>query len=333
MHRVLHDRFARPISYLRLSVTDRCDLRCHYCLPKGFRGFYEPAHWLDFDELTRLAGLFAAHGVRHVRLTGGEPLLRRNLPELVARLAALPGVERVSLSTNAVRLAKWAAALKAAGLRRLNISLDSLRPERYAAITGGGRLDKVLDGIEAARAAGFRSVRINMVVMRGINDDEVEDLLEFCLARGLLLRYIETMPVGDTGRLAVRHHLPLDHVRARLARRYTLLPVLPAGAARTAGPARYLRIAERGGARVGFITPLSDHFCADCNRVRLTADGTLYPCLGDEHSVPLGRLLRAGADDAALLEAVARALAAKPEGHRFNQNPERVIRFMSLTGG
>lgn len=327
----LIDTFRRPISYLRLSVTDRCDLRCTYCLPKGFDGFEEPADWMTFDELQRLAGLFARHGVSHIRLTGGEPLLRRNLPELVARLSSLDGVERISISTNALRLRSMAPALKDAGVSRVNISLDSLDAERFRRITSG-KLYKALDGIEAAREAGFDTVRINMVVMRGINDDEVEPMLEYCLERGLLLRFIETMPMGSTGQAATNEYVNLQEIKQRLSERYTLVPILPAGEARTAGPARYMRIAGTD-ARVGFITPISEHFCETCNRVRMTVDGTLYLCLGQDESVPLGRHLRDGAGDEELLNIIRRSMHDKPKGHEFTDKPRQVIRFMSVTGG
>lgn len=327
----LSDAFRRRIRYLRLSVTDQCDLRCRYCLPKGFKGFEEPAHWLNFDEIRRLAGLFAGEGVSHIRLTGGEPLLRRNLPDLVAALAGLDGVERISLSTNAVRLAGMARALDQAGVNRVNISLDSLRPERFRELTGG-RLYKVLDGIEAAREAGIEAIRINMVVMKGVNDDEVEALLEFCLERGLTLRYIETMPMGETGRRASEQYLNLQAVKQRLSSRYELIPILPRGEALTAGPARYMRIAGTK-AKVGFITPISENFCATCNRVRMGVDGTLYLCLGQNASVPLGRHLREGAGDGELIDILRRAMQYKPERHEFNEKPGQIVRFMSVTGG
>lgn len=325
---MLVDPFARQIEYLRVSVTDRCDLRCDYCLPKRFDGFQEPEEWLSYDELARVVGAFGRLGTSRIRLTGGEPLTRRDLPSLVARLAALPGIADLSLSTNAVRLSKFAAALKAAGLARVNISLDSLREARFAAITGGGKLAKVLDGIAAARAAGLTPVKINMVVMGGVNDDEVEDVLEFCAAGGYTLRLIETMPMGDTGRAASGRYVDLQTVKARLARRYDLIPDLMPGG----GPARYYRLAGSD-TRIGLITPISQHFCATCNRVRLTADGTLHLCLGQENSHALRPLLRAGCSDAQLEDAIRHAITLKPERHEFRERPEKVIRFMSMTGG
>lgn len=324
----LTDPYGRTIEYLRLSVTDRCDLRCSYCLPPGFRDFQEPEHWLDFDGIERVVRAFARLGVRRVRITGGEPLVRRNLPELAARLARLPGIDDLSLSTNAVRLARHAEALHRAGVRRVNVSLDSLRAERFAEITGGGRLDKVLGGLMAAKAVGLQPVKLNMVVMRGVNEDEAEDMVEFCLKHGFTLRFIETMPMGDTGRTAGDRYVDLARVRQRLEQRYTLVPgVMPGG-----GPARYVQVAGSD-LRIGFITPISQHFCATCNRVRLAADGTLYPCLGQENRVELGGALRGGATDGELEDAVRAAIARKPERHEFRERPEKIVRFMSMTGG
>lgn len=323
----LIDPFGRRIEYVRLSVTDRCDLRCDYCMPKGFRDFQEPDEWLRFDEIERVIGAFARLGVSRVRLTGGEPLVRRNLPDLAGQLARLPGVEDLSLSTNATRLAKHAEALRQAGVSRLNVSLDTLRPERFKEITKG-RLNKVLDGLMAARAAGFAPIKINMVVMRGVNDDEVEDMVEFCLEHDFTLRFIETMPMGETGRSASSRYVDLQTVRARLAERFELLPgVMPGG-----GPARYVQVAGTR-LRIGFITPISQHFCETCNRVRLAADGTLYMCLGQEDRFELRPLLRAGASDAELDAAVRTAIARKPERHEFREQPQKIVRFMSMTGG
>jgi cyclic pyranopterin phosphate synthase len=324
----LTDPFGRRIEYLRLSVTDRCDLRCTYCMPKGFTGFEEPEHWLTFPEIARVVGTFTRLGVRRVRVTGGEPLVRRDLPDLVARLAALPGLQDLSLSTNAVRLARYAGDLKAAGLQRVNVSLDSLDPERFASITGGGHLDKVLNGLEAARAAGFQPVKINMVVMAGVNEDEVPAMVEFCLDHGFTLRLIETMPMGSTGLAATSWYADLQTVRARLAERYDLLPAVMSGG----GPARYVQVAGTP-LKIGFITPISQHFCATCNRVRLSVDGTLYLCLGQDNSFELLPLLRAGASDAELEDAVRQAIALKPERHEFREKPSQVVRLMSVTGG
>lgn len=327
MDKQLIDPFGRRIEYVRLSVTDRCDLRCFYCLPKGFKEFQEPDNWLSFAEIERVIGTFGALGVRRVRLTGGEPLTRHNLPELAARLAALPGIEDLSLSTNATRLDKHAAALKAAGVTRINVSLDSLRPDRFKTITGG-KLDKVLAGLMSAKAAGFAPIKINMVALRGVNDDEFEDMVAFCIEYGFTLRFIETMPMGSTGRDAADNYIDLQDVKRRLGERYELIPgVMPGG-----GPARYVRVAGTE-LRIGFITPISQHFCATCNRVRLSAEGTLYLCLGQDDKVELRPLLRAGISDAELEQAIALAIKIKPERHEFKEKPQQVIRFMSVTGG
>jgi len=323
----LHDSFGRHIEYVRLSVTDRCDLRCVYCMPKGFDGFETPDHWLTFDEIERVIAAFGRLGVRRIRITGGEPLVRHELPKLAKRLSLLPGIEDLSLSTNAVQLAKHARELRDAGVERLNISLDTLRPDRFKEITSG-KLDKVIEGLLAAKAAGFAPIKINMVVMKGVNDDEVEAMVAFCLEHGFTLRFIETMPMGDTGREASDHYLSLDVVKQRLQQHYELIPgMMPGG-----GPARYMQVAGTD-LKIGFITPISQHFCDTCNRVRLSVDGTLYMCLGQEHRYELRPLLRAGLSDAELEEHIVRAIALKPQKHEFNEKPQQVLRFMSMTGG
>jgi len=323
----LTDPFGRNIEYVRLSVTDRCDLRCFYCMPEGFTDFETPDHWLTFDEIERVIAAFGRLGVNRVRVTGGEPLVRKDLPELTARLATLPGIDDLSLSTNAVQLAKHSAALRRGGVQRLNVSLDTLRPERFKDITKG-KLEKVLDGLMVAKASGFAPIKINMVVMKGVNDDEVEEMVEFCLEHGFTLRFIETMPMGDTGRNASDQFIDLQTIRQRLSERFDLVPgVMPGG-----GPARYMQVAGTN-LNIGFITPLSQHFCETCNRVRLSVDGTLYMCLGQEHNFALRPLLRAGISDAELEAAIIEAIALKPERHEFSEKPEQVVRFMSMTGG
>lgn len=328
MNERLIDPFLRHIEYVRVSVTDRCDLRCSYCLPKGFQDFEEPADWLGFDEIERVMQAFTALGVRRIRLTGGEPLSRGKLPELAARLARLPGLEDLSLSTNATRLKKLAGPLKAAGVMRLNVSLDSLQPERFADITGGGKLASVLDGLAAAQASGFAPIKINMVLMKGVNDDEVGAMVRFCIDRGFTLRFIETMPMGNTGRAASAQYVDLQEVKHSLAREFELIPAVMTGG----GPARYFQIAGTE-LKIGFITPISQHFCATCNRVRLTVDGTIYTCLGQEDKTELRPLLRAGASVEELKDAIRDAIGRKPERHEFTTQPEKVIRFMSYTGG
>ncbi|WP_028491470.1 GTP 3',8-cyclase MoaA [Thioalkalivibrio sp. ALE19] len=326
--RGLVDPFGRKIEYVRVSVTDRCDLRCFYCMPEGFRDFEVPEHWLTFDEIERVMAAFGRLGTRRVRLTGGEPLVRHELPDLAARLNALPGIDDISLSTNAVRLAKHADALAAGGVGRINVSLDTLRPEVFKDVTGG-KLEKVLDGLMAAKRAGLDPIKINMVVMGGINDTEVGDMVDFCIEHGFTLRFIETMPVGDTGRAANEgHYVNLQDVRRDLEQRFELIPgVMPGG-----GPARYVQVAGTD-MRIGFITPISQHFCDTCNRVRLSVDGTIHTCLGNEHSLALRPRLRDGCSDAELEEAILEAIALKPERHEFNERPEKVMRFMSMTGG
>ncbi|HIA09068.1 MAG TPA: GTP 3',8-cyclase MoaA [Chromatiaceae bacterium] len=327
MRPILTDPFNRTIDYVRLSVTDRCDLRCFYCLPEGTHDFIEPEEWLTFDEIERVIAAFSSLGVRRVRVTGGEPLVRKNLADLTARLSQLPGIDDLSLSTNAVGLARHAQALKVSGIERLNVSLDTLRADRFKEITKG-RLDKVLAGLIAAKAAGFAPIKINMVVMKGINDDEVEDMVEFCMEHDFTLRFIETMPMGETGRHATDHFVDLQEVKQRLGQRYELIPgIMPGG-----GPARYVQVAGTD-LRIGFITPISQHFCETCNRVRLSVDGTLYLCLGQENSYPLRELLRSGVDDEGLKSAIMEALTLKPERHEFREKPSQVVRFMSFTGG
>ncbi len=323
----LVDPFNRPIEYVRLSVTDRCDLRCGYCMPKGFHDFEEPEDWLTFDEIERVMAAFGRLGVTRIRLTGGEPLVRKDLPQLAARLSALPGIEDLSLSTNATRLAKHAKALESAGISRINVSLDSLRADRFRDITQG-KLEKVLDGLMAARDAGFHPIKINMVVMADVNDDEVEDMVNFCIEHDFTLRFIETMPMGETGLSASQHYVNLQTVRKQLEQRFELVPgVMPGG-----GPARYVRVAGTD-LRIGFITPISQHFCETCNRVRLSVDGTLYLCLGQNDKVELRPILRGGASDSELEDTLRHAITLKPERHEFRDKPEQVVRFMSMTGG
>ena len=324
---ILHDRFGRRIDYLRLSVTDRCDLRCSYCRPKDFDGYAEPADWLTFDEVTRVVAAFARLGVARVRLTGGEPLLRRNLVDLVNDLAALPGVRDLSLSTNATQLVKHAAPLKAAGLGRINVSLDSLDRECMEKVSGRDSLGAIMAGIMAARDAGLTPIKLNMVAMRGVNDHEIERMAEFCLENGFILRLIEAMPIGEAGRNT--RYLSLDEVRPKLIERFALEPC---SAELGGGPARYWQTSD-GSGQIGFITPISQHFCATCNRVRLSVEGTLYLCLGQEDKIELRPILRSGANDAELEAAIRAAIEQKPWHHDFVEAPAKIVRFMSQTGG
>ena len=325
---VLIDPFGRRIDYVRLSVTDKCNLRCFYCMPDGFRDFEDHDDWLTFDEITRVITAFAQLGVGLVRITGGEPLVRKNLSVLVRQLAEIPGVSDLSLSTNAALLAHQAEDLARAGIGRTNVSLDTLRADRFSEITRGGHLDQVLQGLMAAKKSGLTPVKINMVALKGINDDEFGDMVEFCAEHDFVLRFIESMPVGDTGREASKQYLDLNVVREQLAQVYDLIPgTMPGG-----GPASYYQVAGTN-LKIGFITPISQHFCETCNRVRLSVDGTLHLCLGQEHSMPLRPLLRAGISDAELREKIIEAIALKPERHEFVEKPGQVVRIMSMTGG
>ncbi len=323
----LIDPFGRRIEYVRLSVTDKCNLRCFYCMPKGFKDFEQPENWLTFDEIERIIKAFTELGVARVRLTGGEPLVRKNIAQLSQRLTALPGLNDLSLSTNATLLETQSEALKQAGISRINVSLDSLQPEKFKQITGG-ELQPVLDGLMAAKEAGFSPIKINMVAMKGLNDDEFEDMVKFCLQHDFTLRFIETMPMGATGNDATDHYLDLQTVKQQLSENFELIPgVMPGG-----GPARYVQI-KNTRLRIGFITPISQHFCESCNRVRLSTDGTLYLCLGQDDKVELRPLLRAGISDDELKTILIDAIRLKPQKHEFKDKPDQVVRLMSMTGG
>ena len=322
----LVDRFGRTIEYLRVSVTDRCDLRCTYCIPEGFNCFEEPSHWLSIPEMARVIGVFARLGLKRVRMTGGEPLLRKGIVELSEYLAATPGIADLSLSTNATQLAEHAVSLRAAGVTRLNVSLDSLDRDRFAAITGRDVLPKVLDGIAAAKDAGFAPIKINMVALHDTTEQEVDDMVAYCIEHGFILRFIETMPMGDTGRKA--GFLDLQPIQRRLQEKFDLVHgVIPGG-----GPARYMKSRD-GQFSIGFITPISQHFCETCNRIRLSVDGTLYMCLGQDENLSLRPMLRAGASDEEMAAAILNAIDLKPEKHEFRESPGKVVRIMAKTGG
>ncbi|MCP4010547.1 MAG: GTP 3',8-cyclase MoaA [Proteobacteria bacterium] len=324
----LVDPFGRRIEYVRLSVTDRCNLRCFYCLPKGFRDFETPEHWLSFDEIERVISAFSELGVRRVRLTGGEPLVRKNLPDLISKLSSLPGIDDLSLSTNASLLREHALKLKEAGIDRINVSLDTLKADRFKSVTQGGNLLKVLAGLQAARKAGLNPVKINMVALKGINDDEFEDMVDYCMRNAFTLRFIETMPIGEAGRSGSEHYLDLHRVLERLGKSYDLIPGVMAGG----GPAKYFQV-KGTDFRIGFITPISQHFCETCNRVRMSVDGTLYLCLGQAHSIALRPLLRDGISDAQLKSVLTDAIRLKPARHEFDEKPGQLNRCMSQTGG
>ena len=324
----LIDPYGRRIEYIRLSVTDKCNLRCFYCLPKGFKSFENQANWLTFEEIERVVKAFGELGVHRVRLTGGEPLVRKNLAHLSARLSNLPGINDLSLSTNATLLENQADALYAAGIRRINVSLDTLDEGRYADITGGGKLDCVMRGLQKAREVGFKPIKINMVVLKDTQLEEHQRIMEYCRQNDFTLRFIETMPMGTPGRDGSEQYLSLKKVKQQLDQEYDLVPGLMTGG----GPARYYRI-NGTNFQIGFITPISQHFCETCNRVRISVDGTLYLCLGQDDKVELRPLLRDGISDEQLKQAIVDAVLTKPERHEFNQKPGQIVRFMSMTGG
>ena len=327
----MQDRFGRTVSYLRLSVTDRCDLRCIYCMAEEMT-FVPRRDLLSLEELDRVCGVFIRLGVRKIRLTGGEPLVRGGIMTLVhalARHVAEGTLEEVTLTTNGTRLARYARELAAAGVRRVNVSLDSLNPDRFRTMTRHGDLAQVLEGISAAAQAGL-AVRINTVALAGLNEDELAELVLWSGARSHDICFIEAMPMGDTGQDRTAHYLPLSLVRSRLARRFTL----NASAHRTGGPARYVHCVETG-QRIGFITPMTHNFCESCNRVRLSCTGTLFLCLGQEETADLRAPLRCSESDELLTAAITEALWRKPRGHDFviDRNRPTLARHMSVTGG
>ena len=329
----LVDPFGRGIEYLRVSVTDRCDFRCVYCMSEHMT-FLPKKDLLSLEELDRLCSAFIARGVRKLRLTGGEPLVRKNIMWLIQSLGRhlkSGALQELTLTTNGSQLEKYAADLKAAGVCRINVSLDTLDPVKFKAVTRWGELPTVLRGIKAAEDAGLK-VKINAVALKGVNEHEIEDLVRFAHGRGADLTLIETMPLGDIDGDRTDQYLPLSVVRARLMDHFTLED----SPYRTGGPARYVTAKETGG-RIGFITPLTHNFCESCNRVRLTCTGTLYMCLGQDDAADLRAPLRAHADDSALQSAITEAIARKPKGHDFiidrRTAKPAVSRHMSVTGG
>ncbi len=327
------DPFGRHITYLRVSVTDRCDFRCVYCMTEHMTFLPKP-ELLTLEELERLSAAFIRKGVARIRITGGEPLVRRNVMSLIEGLGARigeGGLKELTLTTNGSQLPRFARQLHAAGMRRINVSLDTRNPQKFRDITRWGDLSKVLAGIDAAQDAGL-TVKINMVALKDINEDEIADMLAWAHGRDMDLTLIETMPMGEIDGDRVAQYLPLSLVRARLGEGYTLVE----DDYRTGGPARYVRVAETGG-RLGFITPLTHNFCESCNRVRLTCTGTLFMCLGQNDDADLRPPLRASNDDAALDTAIDAAIARKPKGHDFmidrRHNAPALARHMSLTGG
>jgi cyclic pyranopterin phosphate synthase len=323
----LLDKYGRRISYVRLSITDRCDFRCTYCMAEEMT--FLPRHEvMSLEECLRVASIFVGLGVNKLRITGGEPLVRKDVMWLIERLGILPGLDNLVLTTNGSQLDRFAAPLRAAGVKRINISLDTLRAERFQSITRIGDLNKVLSGIDAARTAGFRRTKLNTVMMRGVNDDEFVDLVAFAIDNELDISFIEEMPLGQIhGRSNT--FISSEETRALLAQQFELIP----STENSGGPARYWRI-PGSESRIGFISPHSHNFCDTCNRVRITAKGELYPCLGQNDASNLLPILRS-ADDDAVRQAIVDSMGIKPFGHDFTQQMDspHVIRFMSMTGG
>ncbi|MBD3805102.1 cyclic pyranopterin phosphate synthase MoaA [Thioclava marina] len=333
-HAPLIDPFARPIDYLRVSVTDRCDFRCTYCMAEHMQ-FLPKKELLTLEELDRLCSAFISLGVKKLRITGGEPLVRRDIMTFfrsIARHLDSGALRELTLTTNGSQLARFADELADLGMKRINVSLDTLVPEKFAEITRWGRLDQVLKGLEAAKRAGLR-VKINTVALKGFNEDELFPLIDWCAAEGHDLTFIEVMPMGEMGEeLRLDQYWPLSDVRKAMAERFTLTELDES----TGGPARYVRLEETG-QKIGFITPLTHNFCESCNRVRVTCTGELFMCLGQEDNADLRAPLRASADDAPLIEAIRAAIARKPKGHDFDYSRQKVkgqmSRHMSHTGG
>ncbi|TLX55406.1 GTP 3',8-cyclase MoaA [Stutzerimonas nosocomialis] len=326
----LRDAHDRQIDYLRLSVTDRCDFRCVYCMAEDMT-FLPRQQVLGLEELERIARIFVGLGVKKIRLTGGEPLVRQGIVGLCERIAALPGLRELVMTSNGSQLVRVAAPLARAGVKRLNISLDSLDADKFHAITRTGQLQQVLDGIEAARAAGFERIKLNAVVMKGRNAEEVADLVDFAIAGGLDLSFIEEMPLGEVGRSRGESFCSSDEVRGLIAERHVLLDC----AEQSGGPARYVRLRDHPRTRIGFISPHSHNFCATCNRLRVTVEGRLLLCLGHEHAIDLRALLRRHPTcDGPVIEAIRAAVLRKPLRHDFSVGGDvQVLRFMNASGG
>ena len=326
------DPFGRAITYLRVSVTDRCDLRCSYCMAEDMT-FLPKSEVLSLEELERLCTAFIRLGTTKIRITGGEPLVRRDVMSLMRGLGTRigNGLDELTVTTNGTQLTRFAAELRRAGVRRINVSLDTLNPEKFAEITRWGKIDKTIDGIFAAKAAGL-AVRINAVALKGFNEDEIDTMLAWCGKHGFDLCLIETMPLGEIDGQRADQYLPLSVVRSRLRKNWTLEDTDYA----TGGPARYFTVKETGH-RIGFITPMTHNFCESCNRVRLTCTGTLYMCLGQDDQADFRKVLRSGIDDEGLDAAIVAAIAHKPKGHDFvidrRTSQPAVARHMSVTGG
>ena len=329
----LHDKFGRQITDLRISVTDRCNFRCVYCRSADPENYRDHDEILSWPELYRLAGIFKILGIRKMRVTGGEPLVRKEIMQLfrsLSRYLADGRLRELTLTTNATQLSRYAEELAVLGVRRVNVSLDTLDPDKFTMITRGGLLARVLEGIAAAQAAGL-AVKLNAVALKGFTEDGIDDLIGFAHAGGMTLTLIETMPLGEIGADRTDQFLPLSSLRRQIEQRWTLVDL----AERTGGPARYVRVIETGG-KVGLITPMTHNFCEDCNRVRVTASGVLHPCLGQANAVDLKRVLRGDGGDAAVMQAIGLAVRGKPQGHDFQIGPggrPALARHMSATGG
>lgn len=326
----LVDKYGRHITYIRLSITDRCDFRCFYCMAEEME-FLSREQVLSLEECLRVIRTFVSMGVTKVRITGGEPLVRRNALWLMREAGRLEGLKELVVTTNGSQLDRYAAEMREAGVKRVNISLDTLRADRFRAITRVGEIDKVLRGIDAAIAAGFAGIKLNAVMMRGVNDDELVDLLGFAVAKGIDLAFIEEMPLGSIDRSRADSYFSSDDALALLRPHFDLV----SSAESTGGPARYWRIPGTQ-TKLGFISPHSHNFCDSCNRVRITCKGELYPCLGQNDALPLMPVLRAHpGDDASLRQAIVDSMGIKPKGHDFNEQMQdpKVVRFMSMTGG
>ncbi len=326
----LVDGMGRRIDYLRMSVTDRCDFRCVYCMAEDMT-FLPRQQILGLEEIARLAEIFVGQGVKKIRLTGGEPLVRRGIVGLCKQIAALPGLRELVMTTNGSQLVKLARPLAEAGVKRLNISLDSLDPVKFKEITRTGELQQVLDGIDAARDAGFQRIKLNVVVMKGRNADEVPALVDYAMERGLDITFIEEMPLGNVGRSRGESFCSSDEVRAMITERYQLLD----STENSGGPARYVRIEGYPDSRIGFISPHSHNFCSTCNRVRMTAEGRLLLCLGQENSIDMRALVRRHpTTDEPILAALRKSLKGKPAHHDFSSDGDvQIVRFMNATGG
>ncbi|HYW05102.1 MAG TPA: GTP 3',8-cyclase MoaA [Gammaproteobacteria bacterium] len=326
----LIDRFGRRVTYVRMSVTDRCDFRCVYCMSEDMQ-FLPKREILSLEELYRVGRVFTELGVRKIRITGGEPLVRRDVLTLFRRLGQLPGLDELVMTTNGSQLPRMAQQLRDAGVSRLNISLDSLDPDRFRRITRVGDLERVLRGIEAARSAGFERIKLNTVILRHRNHDEILDLVEFARDHGLDISFIEEMPLGRIDEHdRFEEYYSSDRIRADIEQRYPLIPT----AESTGGPSRYFRMADSD-SRIGFISPHSHNFCESCNRVRVTVKGRLLLCLGQEHSVDLRQVLRESpGDDEPLRQAIHEGMAIKPRGHDFDlRRQPQILRHMNVTGG